>query len=200
VPARRRIDVEASERLRKGLANQAQQADVIALAPRCGKAGADFSSASSVFKVLGACFCPFATLSFSQLVSRSRTRSAVRLCTISCRFEASQTLPFRGADSIFSSHCGAISGPFCRQPLAPQFRRTKRLDPSFVQTLVLRAQKLRPPRGASEARRAPKTPYHELCLYERKTPKNRSRPFQGKIAPEDAASCEAITGDLPSAN
>ena len=39
----------------------------------------------------------------------SRTVSA-RPCTISCRFEASEPIPFPGADSIFSSRCGAISG------------------------------------------------------------------------------------------
>ena len=39
-----------------------------------------------------------------------RTRSAARLWTTSCGFEASETLPFPGADSIFSSPCGAISG------------------------------------------------------------------------------------------
>jgi hypothetical protein len=42
--------------------------------------------------------------------SRSRGRSAARRCTRSSGFEASETLPFPGPDSIFSSRCGAISG------------------------------------------------------------------------------------------
>ena len=112
-----------------------------------GSGGADFSSASSYFKVLGAFFCNFqrskqvsassprnespaisicyiesakscnfATLSFL-VVSRSRARLAARPCTISCGFEVSEPIPFPGADSIFSSRCGAISGRlrFCRQ-------------------------------------------------------------------------------------
>ena len=33
-----------------------------------------------------------------------------RACTISCRSDASETIPFPGADSIFSIGCGAISG------------------------------------------------------------------------------------------
>ena len=36
--------------------------------------------------------------------------SAARPYTRSCRFEASEPLPFPGPDSIFSSRCGAISG------------------------------------------------------------------------------------------
>ena len=37
--------------------------------------------------------------------------------TTSCRFEASEPIPFQGANSIFSTCCGAISGRlrFCRQ-------------------------------------------------------------------------------------
>jgi hypothetical protein len=72
-----------------------------------GKPGADFSSASSDFKSLGAIFCNFVTLG---LVGRSRAPSAARPRTRSCRFEASEPIPFPGADSIFSSRCGAISG------------------------------------------------------------------------------------------
>ena len=37
-------------------------------------------------------------------------RSAARPCTRCCGFQASELLPFPGADSIFSSRCGAISG------------------------------------------------------------------------------------------
>jgi hypothetical protein len=51
----------------------------------------------------------YATLSFSRLVGRSRARSA-RPRTRCCRFEAFEPIPFPGADSIFSSRCGAISG------------------------------------------------------------------------------------------
>ena len=62
----------------------------------------------------------YATLSFLRLVNRSRARPAARPCTTSCGFESSGTIPFPGADSIFSSLCGAISGrlPFCRQVLS----------------------------------------------------------------------------------
>jgi hypothetical protein len=63
---------------------------------------------------------------FSQLVSRSRARSAARPCTTSCGFAAFEAIPFPGADSIFPSRCGAISGRL-RQPLAPRSRRPKRL-------------------------------------------------------------------------
>jgi hypothetical protein len=72
--------------------------------------GADFNSASSEIKALSAFFCNGARLSLSQLVRRSRARSAVRPSTTSCGFEASEPLPFPGPDSIFSSRCGAISG------------------------------------------------------------------------------------------
>jgi hypothetical protein len=41
--------------------------------------------------------------------SRS-ARSAARPSTTSCGFEDSETIPFPGPDSIFSSRCGAISG------------------------------------------------------------------------------------------
>ena len=40
---------------------------------------------------------------------RGRGWSAAHPCTTSCRFEASEPIPFPGADSIFSSRCGAIS-------------------------------------------------------------------------------------------
>jgi hypothetical protein len=36
-------------------------------------------------------------------------RSAARPCTRCCGFQASEPIPFPGADSIFSSRCGAIS-------------------------------------------------------------------------------------------
>ena len=74
---------------------------------RFGKRGADFSSTSSEFKSLGAFFCNVVSSSFLRLLSRSGHR---RPRTRSCRFEASEPIPFPGADSIFSSCCGAISG------------------------------------------------------------------------------------------
>ena len=93
---------------------------------RLAKRTAYFSSASSDFKVLGAFFCNIPTPEPGEpdvsrrdgdgqaptlrLVSRSGARSAARPRTRSCGFEASETIPFPGADSIFSSRCGAISG------------------------------------------------------------------------------------------
>ena len=92
---------------------------------RLAKRTAYFSSASSDFKVLGAFFCNIPTPEPGEpdvswrdgdgqaptlrLVSRSGARSAARPHTRSCGFEASETIPFPGADSIFSSRCGAIS-------------------------------------------------------------------------------------------
>jgi hypothetical protein len=72
-----------------------------------GAPGADFTFASSEFKTLGAFFCNFVILGSS---ARSRARSAVRPRTRSSGFEVSEPIPFPGADSIFSSRCGAISG------------------------------------------------------------------------------------------
>jgi hypothetical protein len=93
--------------------------------------GADFNSASSEIKALSAFFCNGARLSLSQLVRRSRARSAVRPSTTSCGFEASEPLPFPGPDSIFSSLCGAISRRIavslsCAIPAteAPRFKRS----------------------------------------------------------------------------
>jgi hypothetical protein len=93
---------------------------------RLAKCTAYFSFASSDFKVLGAFFCNIPTpvpgepdVSWRdgdgqaptlRLVSRSGARSAARARTTSCGFEATETIPFPGADSIFSSRCGAISG------------------------------------------------------------------------------------------
>ena len=94
---------------RRGIQQAATRTPVFAGAFGRLNAGADFSSASSDFKLLGAFFCNFATLSFLRLVSRSRARSAARPCTTSCGFEASEPIPFPGPDSIFSSRCGAIS-------------------------------------------------------------------------------------------
>jgi hypothetical protein len=55
-------------------------------------------------------FLQLCNFSFWRPVTRSRARSAARPCTTSCGFEASEPIPFPGADSIFSSLCGAISG------------------------------------------------------------------------------------------
>ena len=68
--------------------------------------GADFSFASSDFKALGAFFCNFCNL----VILLRRARSAARPLTTSCGFAASGTIPFPGANSIFSTSCGAISG------------------------------------------------------------------------------------------
>jgi hypothetical protein len=74
-------------------------------------------------------FQGFARRKVSAQLRDSRARSAARPCTRSCGFDASETIPFPGADSMFSSHCGAISGRLrvCRQPLSPRSRRPKRL-------------------------------------------------------------------------
>src|SRR5277367_5589527 len=66
----------------------------------------------------------------SWVVSRSRARSAARPCTTSCGFETSEPIPFPGAESIFSSRCGAISGrlrPFAVRHSRAAIRRPKRL-------------------------------------------------------------------------
>jgi len=89
------------------------------------KRTAYFSSASSDFKVLGAFFWNIVRPEPGEpdvswrdgdgqaltlrLVSRSGARSAARPRTRSCGFEASETIPFPGADSIFSSCCQQFS-------------------------------------------------------------------------------------------
>ena len=50
-----------------------------------------------------------ATSLFLRLSAGIAARSAARPSTTSCVFDASEALPFPGADSIFSRHCGAIS-------------------------------------------------------------------------------------------
>ena len=72
------------------------------------------------------------TLSFPRLVSLSCARSAARPRTRCCGSEASEPVPFPGADLTFSSLCGAIfpATPFC-QPLAPRSPRPKRLGSKF---------------------------------------------------------------------
>jgi hypothetical protein len=76
------------------------------VAPGWPHAGADFSSASSDFKALGAFFCNFATSQLCRCcgssagIAHGQPRAPL---TTSCGFEAA------GLDSIFSSRCGAIS-------------------------------------------------------------------------------------------
>ena len=73
-------------------------------------AGADSEIPSRLWAISTGCEAENFASSFSRLVNRSRARSAARPCTTSCGFEASEPIPFPGADSIFSSRCGAISG------------------------------------------------------------------------------------------
>ena len=89
-----------------------------------GAPGADFSFASSEFKTLGAFFCNFVILGSS---ARSRARSAVRRRTRSSGFEVYEPIPFPGADSIFSSRCGAISGRL-RFAVSDETPRFKKID------------------------------------------------------------------------
>jgi hypothetical protein len=75
----------------------------------------------SDFKGLRGGNFPFLNCSFVILTARQpESRTAARPCTTSCGFEDSEAIPFPGADSIFSSRCGAISGRFrfCRQALS----------------------------------------------------------------------------------
>src|SRR5271154_2753642 len=72
--------------------------------------------------------CNFVILGSS---ARSRARSAVRPRTRSSGFEVSEPIPFPGADSIFSSRCGAISGRlrFAVSDETPRFKKSDdRLD------------------------------------------------------------------------
>jgi hypothetical protein len=66
------------------------------------------------FQVVGRLFLQLGnlvTFNFGILAALGRSaRSAARPCTRYCGFEASETIPFPGADSIFSIGCGAISG------------------------------------------------------------------------------------------
>jgi hypothetical protein len=66
------------------------------------------------FQVVGRLFLQLVPLGHFQLcilaVLGRSARSAARPCTRCCGFEVSETIPFPGADSIFSIGCGAISG------------------------------------------------------------------------------------------
>ena len=57
-------------------------------------------------------FLPAPRIEFDNVLAAPgrSARSAARPCTRCCGFQASELLPFPGADSIFSSRCGAISG------------------------------------------------------------------------------------------
>jgi hypothetical protein len=90
-------------------------------------AGADFSSASSDFRALGAFFCNSCHFRLCH-PSALRAHGELRARTTSCGLEPSETIPFSGADSILSIRCGAISGRLglAVSPLAPQSRRTER--------------------------------------------------------------------------
>jgi hypothetical protein len=72
-----------------------------------------FQAVATPFPGDSGCPQPLARSSHRQkrIAARQREsqRSAARPCTISCRSETSETIPFPGTDSIFSSGCGAIS-------------------------------------------------------------------------------------------
>jgi hypothetical protein len=68
-----------------------------------GRARRRFQFASDDFNTLRAFFCNFVILAVRQ-------PDRAGPCTRSSRFEASEPIPFPGADSVFSSGCGAISG------------------------------------------------------------------------------------------
>jgi hypothetical protein len=89
-------------------------------AKKMPRAGADFSFASSDFKALGAFFCNFPNRDLVILEARLPEPRTVGRRTRCCGSEASEAIPFPGADSIFSSRCGAISRrlPFCRRALS----------------------------------------------------------------------------------
>ena len=92
-----------------------------------------------------------------------------RPCTTSCGFESSGTIPFPGADSIFSSLCGAISGRL-RLPsgsLAPRSRRPKRLG----------SKDRRSARRSPPGRRYRNKYRTTTRLWEEKTPGFRKRIF-----------------------
>jgi hypothetical protein len=67
-------------------------------------------------------------------------------CTRSCGFEASETIPFPGADSIFSSPCGTISGRLRlpSAPLAPRSRRPKGFSPKDRRSALRSPPETRP--------------------------------------------------------
>ena len=76
---------------------------------------------------------------------------AVRLWTTSCGFEASEPIPFPGADLIFSSPCGAISGQArdrsgeCRGARRP----AARFFPRFLSFQSFERRKISPPRSSA---------------------------------------------------
>ena len=94
----------------------------------------------------------FLQLSFDLVIPAAlgrSARSAPRTCTRCCGFQASETIPFTGADSIFSSRCGAISGQLRlpSDPLAPRSRRNasvQKFAPGWAREAATRPETKRP--------------------------------------------------------
>jgi hypothetical protein len=97
---------------------------------------------------------PQTTLSFSRPISRIRARPAAHPCTISCRSEAFEAIPFPRRDSIFSRR----SAPFPGRLALPAASRAARTALSFSR-LVSR-------RGA----RSPACPCSTSCGFEASAP------------------------------
>ena len=157
--------------------------------------GADFSSASLDCKALGAFFCNFPT---PEPPPASRAPAYQMLWVRGFR---GHTISGRGFNlfKALRRHFRAVLPSASRAAIPAD----ETLDPSFVLSLASfpgGPKSCAHPRGASEARRAPKTPYHEFCSYERKTPENRSRPFQGRSRPRTGRPAKRSPADLPSAN
>jgi hypothetical protein len=159
--------------------------------------GVDFSSASSLSNALGAFFCNFPNrdLCHSRGSAARAAHGQPPYQMLWVRGFRAHTISGRGFNLFkpLRRHFRAVLPSPSRAaiPANETPRYLLRPEPHEFSRLDVKAA---PTPGANEARKAPKTPYHEFCLYERKTPRNRNRPFQGKIAPEDAASYEAITG------
>src|SRR5271163_154415 len=124
-------------------------------------AGADFSSAWSDFKALGAFFCNSATLSFLRLVGRSRAWSVARPCTTSCGFAASEPYHFRARIQSFQ----AVAAPFPgdsilpSRPLAPRSPATE--TPRFKRSTI-RLDDLRRGSGRNKYRTTTQL-WQEIC-------------------------------------
>jgi hypothetical protein len=83
--------------------------DEFTIAMEQPNAGADFNSASSDFKALGAFFCNFVLLEARQPEWRT---VSLRPCTTSCRFEVSEPNHFRARIQSFQ----AVAAPFPGDP------------------------------------------------------------------------------------
>ena len=94
---------------------------------------------------------------------------AVRLWTTSCGFEASEPIPFPGADSIFSSPCGAISGQArdrsgeCRGRGAP----AARFFPRFLSFQSFERRKISPLVHRRRIRQSPTKLVRRRCARRR---------------------------------